>query len=93
MIAISHDVDFCAEHFERAVVMAAGQVVADGPAGEVFIQADALRRADVEPPQLVRLAAALGWTGVPLQVEQFVDLLQAAYPPSMCPRRGRRHDP
>ncbi len=78
VIAISHDVDFCAEHFERAVVMAAGQVVADGPAGEVLGQADVLRSAEVEPPQLARLAAALGLPGVPLRVEQFVELLAAA---------------
>jgi energy-coupling factor transport system ATP-binding protein len=73
VIAISHNVEFCAEHFDRAVVMAAGRVVVDGQAGEVFAQADALRAAAVEPPQLARLAAALGLPGAPLRVEQFLD--------------------
>ncbi len=77
VIAISHDVDFCAEHFDRAIVMAAGRVVADGSSSKVFVQADALRGAAVEPPQLARLAAALGLPGAPLRVEQFVELLAA----------------
>jgi energy-coupling factor transport system ATP-binding protein len=75
VIAISHDVDFCAEHFGRAVIMAGGQVVADGPASEVFARADVLRQTAVEPPQLARLAATLGLPGAPLRVEEFVDLL------------------
>ncbi len=75
VIAISHDVDFCAEHFERVILMAAGQILADGPASAVFARNDALRQADVEPPQLVRLAAALGFNSSPLRAEQFVDLL------------------
>ncbi len=75
VIAISHDVDFCVEHFERTIVMAGGQVVADGRADEVFTRADVLREAAVEPPQLARLAMALGWPRAPLRVEQFVSLL------------------
>jgi hypothetical protein len=68
-------VDFCAEHFPRAALMAGGQILADGPASEVFASAEALRRADVEPPQLMRLAAALNLGRAPLGVEQFVDAL------------------
>lgn len=76
VIAISHDVDFCAEHFERAVLMAGGQILADGPANDTFARAEELRRADVEAPQLIRLAKALGLPAAPLRVEQFVDLLE-----------------
>ena len=78
VIAISHDVDFCAEHFDRVVLMAGGLILADGPAAGVFVRAADLRRADVEPPQLVRLAAALNLPAAPLRVEQFVDLLDAS---------------
>lgn len=80
VIAISHDVDFCAEHFDRAVLMAGGQILADGPAAAVFSLSDDLRRADVDPPQLVRLAAALNLPAAPLRAEQFVDLLGRARP-------------
>ncbi len=77
LVAVTHDVDFCAEHFERVVVMAAGRILADGPAGQVLAQAGVLAEAAVEQPQLLRLAAALGWREVPLTVEAFVDVLAA----------------
>jgi energy-coupling factor transport system ATP-binding protein len=71
VITISHDLDFCAEHFERVVVMAEGRVTADGPAREVLTRRDVLAQAAVEAPQLIRLAAALGWDAAPLTVEEF----------------------
>ena len=36
VIAILHDMDFVAENFERVIIMAHGQVLADGTAKEVF---------------------------------------------------------
>lgn len=75
VLTISHDIDFCAEHFERVVVMARGEILADGPAGAIFAQSDLLARADVEPPQLTRLAAALGLPGAPRTVEEFIAML------------------
>ncbi len=36
VIAISHDMGFVAEHFERVVVMRAGRVILDGTPAEVF---------------------------------------------------------
>ncbi|MGC3995375.1 MAG: ABC transporter ATP-binding protein [Propionicimonas sp.] len=73
VIAITHDMDFCAEHFDRVIVMAQGQVQADGHPEDVFGQSGALALAAVEPPQLFRLADHLGWTRRPLRVEAFVD--------------------
>ncbi|MFT3860804.1 energy-coupling factor ABC transporter ATP-binding protein [Micropruina sp.] len=73
VIAITHDMDFAAENFDRVVVMADGQVLADGAPAAVFGDPEVLAQAAVEPPQLVRLAARLGWSGRPLTVEQFVD--------------------
>ncbi len=75
VITISHDIDFCAEHFERVVVMAGGMILADGPTSAVLAQSDVLARADVEPPQLTRLARALGLPGAPRTVEEFVAAL------------------
>lgn len=76
VLAISHDVDFCAEHFERVVVMGQGQVLADGPAAAVLGQADLLAQTDVQPPQMARLAAALDLPGTPLTVAAFLDELR-----------------
>ena len=76
VIAITHDMDFAAEHFDRVVVMAKGEVLVDGAPATVFGEADALARAAVEPPQLFRLAAHLGWPDRPLTVEGFVDAFE-----------------
>jgi len=73
VIAITHDIDFCAEHFERVVVMAEGRILADGPAARTLSQVEALAQAEVEPPQMIRLARALGMDHAPLTVEEFVD--------------------
>ena len=72
VVAITHDMDFCAEHFDRVVVMADGRVLADGAASDVFAHTEALERAAVEPPQLLRLAAHLGWPARPLTPAGFV---------------------
>jgi energy-coupling factor transport system ATP-binding protein len=76
LIIITHDIDFCAAHFERVIAMADGRVLADGPAAEVLARADLLATTNVEPPQLVRLAQALGLSAAPLTVEAFVQAVR-----------------
>jgi energy-coupling factor transport system ATP-binding protein len=58
VIAISHDMRFVAESFERVVVMRGGRVILDGSPGEVFGRAswEALHSTYLEPP----LAAVIG---------------------------------
>jgi energy-coupling factor transport system ATP-binding protein len=73
VIGISHDIDFCAEHFERVVIMAGGRILLDAPARQALAQADILAQTDVEPPQLMRLAAGLVWQHRPLTVAEFVE--------------------
>lgn len=77
VVAITHDMDFCAESFDRVVVMADGQVRADDAPERAFREAEALADARVEPPQLLRLADELGWDSSPLTVPAFVDGLAA----------------
>ncbi|MCW5874667.1 MAG: ABC transporter ATP-binding protein [Anaerolineales bacterium] len=73
LIIITHDVDFCAQHAQRILVMLQGKVHVDGAASEVLIQTKILDEAEVAPPQLVRLAQALKMPAAPLNVEDFVD--------------------
>lgn len=80
VIAITHDMDFCAENFDRVVVMAHGEVRADGTPSEVFAQGQILEEARVEAPQLGRLAEALNWAQRPLTVDSFVAHLQRQRP-------------
>ena len=58
VIAISHDMPFVAETFERIVVMRAGRILLDGAPDEVFGKPswEALRSTYLEPP----LAAVVG---------------------------------
>ncbi len=67
VIAISHDMRFVAEQFERVVVMREGQVVLDGSPAEVFGQAqwETLRSTFVEPPLPALLGDRLGLGSTP----------------------------
>lgn len=72
VVAITHDMDFCAENFDRVLVMAEGKVIADGDPQHAFTRLDALAEAHVEPPQLERLRTALGWQVPVSTVDDFV---------------------
>lgn len=76
VVAITHDMDFCAENFDRVLVMADGRVIADGDPAHAFTQLEALAEAHVEPPQLERLRTALGMPDPVTTVEGFVDQLR-----------------
>lgn len=72
VIAISHDIDFVAENFERIIVMGQGQVLLDGPAENVFAQEEILESTYVQPPQLARLASRLELEQVVYTAEGFM---------------------
>lgn len=76
VVAISHHIDFCAQNFDRVVVMSNGQILADGSASIVLNQPSLLARANVEPPQVARLAAALGMPGEILDSASFLVALR-----------------
>lgn len=76
IITITHDIDFCAENFERVVVMGQGQVLADGPKETVLGMADVLAQTYVEPPQLTRLGLQLGFERTVCTPAQFLETLR-----------------
>lgn len=71
VVAILHDMDFVAEYFRRVLVMAHGQVLADGTAAESFAQDEALERARLQRPYVGQLCRELGFAGDILTVEEF----------------------
>ena len=73
VLAILHDMDFVAECFDRVVVMAQGQVVAAGSPRQVFAASAALQAARLDPPPVPQLCTRLGYDGVFLTVEEFLD--------------------
>ncbi len=62
VIAISHDMRFVAEVFERIIVMRAGRIVLDGSPAEVFAEPawPILASTFLEPPLAARIGARLG---------------------------------
>lgn len=58
LIVITHDMNIVAEYTSRAICMANGRIVADGPPCNVFDNAAALAEAGLRPPQAVRIARA-----------------------------------
>ena len=73
VIIISHDLDFCAQHVERYIIMAGGTIRFDGGIDAAFDDAELLKHAGLEAPQLVRLADALGMQSSPGTVDAFLD--------------------
>jgi energy-coupling factor transport system ATP-binding protein len=67
VVAISHDMRFVAESFERVVVMRAGQIVLDGTPADIFGEASwpTLASTYLEPPLAARVGARLGLGGTP----------------------------
>jgi energy-coupling factor transport system ATP-binding protein len=73
VITITHDIDFCAENFERVIALAKGKVLLDGPANEVLGQEEILAHTYVDPPQLTRLGLRLGLDEVVRNQNEFLN--------------------
>lgn len=81
VIAISHDMRFVAEMFERVVVLRAGRVILDGPPATVFAEESRtlLESTFLEAPLAARLGARLGLGSTPTDTSLIAAL--AATPP------------
>lgn len=73
IITISHDMEFVAENFERVIVMAHKNVIADGKPEDIFYRQDILEDARVKPPVCTWLAQALGMEKRVLDMEGLVE--------------------
>jgi energy-coupling factor transport system ATP-binding protein len=71
VIAISHDMRFVAEAFERVVVMRAGRVILDRPPVEAFAASswDALASTYLEPPLAATIGHRLGVGSTPTDAD------------------------
>ncbi len=65
VICVTHDVEFARRHGDRVVVLADGQVIADGPPPTVLGDPEPLARAGLEMPVPMRLGRALGLGPLP----------------------------
>jgi energy-coupling factor transport system ATP-binding protein len=76
VITITHDIDFCAENFERVIAMSKGKILLDGPAHHVLGQEKVLAQTYVDPPQLTRLGKRLGIKETVRNQEEFLKALK-----------------
>ncbi len=76
VITITHDIDFCAENFERVIAMSRGQILLDGRANDVLRQEEILATTQVDPPQLARLGKRLGFGQTVRNQEEFLTVLK-----------------
>jgi energy-coupling factor transport system ATP-binding protein len=76
VITITHDIDFCAENFERVIAMSQGRVLLDGSANDVLGQEEVLATTYVDPPQLTRLGKRLGFAKTVRNQDEFLEELK-----------------
>ena len=76
VITITHDIDFCAENFERVIALSEGRVLLDGAATDVFAQEEILAQTYVDSPQLTRLGKRLGLKETVRNQEEFLNALK-----------------
>lgn len=79
VVAISHDMAFVAETFERVIVMRAGRIVLDGPPERVFAAEawEILRSTYLEPTLAARVGERLGLGTTPTDAN-LIDALRRA---------------
>lgn len=73
VVTITHDIDFCAENFERIIALAKGQVLLDGSTRDVLGQEEILAQTYVDPPQLTRLGKQLGLRETVTNQDEFLN--------------------
>jgi energy-coupling factor transport system ATP-binding protein len=76
VITITHDIDFCAENFERVIALSQGRILLDGKANEVLGQEEILATTYVDPPQLTRLGKRLGFQATVRNQEEFLNAVK-----------------
>jgi energy-coupling factor transport system ATP-binding protein len=75
VITITHDIDFCAENFDRVIALSQGKILLDGPARDVLGQEEILAQTYVDPPQLTRLGKRLGFKDTVRNQEEFLGVI------------------
>jgi energy-coupling factor transport system ATP-binding protein len=68
VVVVTHDVEFVAECNPRVVLMAQGQIVADGEAKHILTNPDIALKAFVVPPQITQVFQGLADLGFPTDV-------------------------
>jgi len=68
VVVVTHDVEFVAECAPRVVLMAQGNIVADGSAEEILTDRDLVTKASIVSPQITQIFLELEDLGLPNKV-------------------------
>jgi len=60
VVMVCHDMEVVLDYAQRALVMAGGKLLADGPVREIFRDAELMEKASILPPQMIGLSLRLG---------------------------------
>jgi energy-coupling factor transport system ATP-binding protein len=63
IVLVTHDLEFAAQHASRWLILAEGQIIADGSPDTVMANRTAMARAGLRPTQGFQLIQALKETG------------------------------
>jgi energy-coupling factor transport system ATP-binding protein len=76
VLAVSHDLTFTAEAFDRACVLVGGKIVSDTPADEFVRSQTLVARLGVRPRGVAVIGEALGLPQTPVRIAETVALLR-----------------
>lgn len=76
VITITHDIEFVVHHFERVIVMANSQVIADANKRKIFWDFDILEKAMLKQPHISRLSNSLNIAGEILEISELTEQLK-----------------
>jgi len=74
IIIVTHDVEFVAECNPRVLLMLDGKIIADGEAGKILTNTEALMQASIVPPQIAQIFLQLPDLGLP---QNIIDVYEA----------------
>ena len=60
VVMVCHDMEVVLDYARRALVMAGGRLLADGPVKQIFRDAALMEKASLLPPQIVQISGRLG---------------------------------
>ncbi len=77
VVAVTHDMDLCADIFERIIVLEKGRLIMDGTCEQLFSDPDLLTRGGIVPPQVWQLGQKLGLDPIPWKEELLLEQLHS----------------
>jgi len=80
IVMVTHDVEFAIKRSDRIVLMADGEIIAQGPTFEIMSSIELLERARLKPPQIIETAYVLKRKNIlPSEISIFTpkDLVEA----------------